>query len=428
MIRAALSILLSITASSSLVACDSADGNRGNETASSFNPTPIDSALSTLVSEGSLIGASGLIYLEGEEVYYGEAGLADREVARDWDRDTLIAIYSMTKPVTGVTLMSLYEEGLFELDAPLSDYLPEYADVRVLTGLDADGAPILKVPDRPIQVIDIFRHTACFGYGWEGLPASEIMNAANILDPDKPLAQMSLDLAGVPLFCEPGSEWRYSVAVDVQARLAEVLTGQDFEDVMRARVLDPLGMTETRYFVPTAEKNRVAAAYRASGEGGLDRLPVDEVYSLRATKPAQIGGGSGLISSIDDYMRFALMLRNEGELDGVRILRPDTIALMSRDHLPDSVGPRDFLPSKGQMGFGLDFAVRVAPPIDDQEPFGVVGEFFWDGAASPLFWVDPQNDLTAVFFTQKRPFDREAHKRFRRAVYEAVGVIEDTKD
>lgn len=382
----------------------------------------VSTALSNLVSEQSVIGASALIYKGGKEVFYGDAGFADREADQAWQRDTLTTIYSMTKPITGVTLMSLYEEGLFDLEDPLEKYLPEYADVQVFAGLAPDGSLILEAPTRPIKVIDIFRHTACFGYGWGNGPVSTIFNDADLLDPQKPLSQFSKALAKVPLYCQPGTQWKYSVSVDVQARLAEVVTGRSFEGIVQERVLGPLDMADTGYFVPAEQKSRLAAVYLRNEAGELTRNPDSNIYSFRAEKPAQINGGSGLISTIDDYMRFALMLQNEGTLGEVKILKPETMALMTKDHLPDDLISKDFLPSKGQMGFGLNFAVRLAPPIDEKEPYGAVGEFFWDGAASTLFWVDPKNDVTAIFFIQSMPFNQDAQAKFRRAVYEALGL------
>ncbi len=409
-----------IVLSAICVACAGAE----QEQPDPIDITLLDKTLSGFVEEGDIMGGAALVYKQGEEAYYGDFGQADREAAAAWQRDTLVTLYSMTKPVTGVTLMSLYEDGLFELEDPLGKYLPEYADMSVIKGLDAEGQPIIEPASRPIKVIDLFRHTACFGYGWEDHPAASLLNAAQVLDPSKPLAQFSEELAELPLYCHPGTQWKYGVSVDVQARLAEVVTGRPYEDIVRERVLDPLGMSDTTYFVPPEEKHRLAAVYSAYNGAPLSRDPDASVYGFRDERPVQINGGHGLISTIDDYMRFALMLQNEGSIDGVEILKPETVALMSRDHLPEGMTEKDFLPTKGQMGFGLDFAVRTAPPVDDDEAFGVVGEFFWDGAASPLFWVDPENDVTVVFLIQKLPFDMETQKAFRRAVYQSLGLLE----
>jgi CubicO group peptidase (beta-lactamase class C family) len=417
--RAAILVGLSTL---SVTACQPSE--RPPEDGANLDAAIIDTALSDLVNDNAIMGGSVLVYRDGEEFHYADVGMADREADRPWQRGTLATIYSMTKPITGVTLMTLYEDGLFALDAPLSDYLPEYENMSVIAGTDAEGEPIIEAAREPIKVIDILRQTACFGYGWEGSPAATLLNDADVLNPSKPLSQFSRELATVPLYCQPGTQWKYGVSVDVQARLAEVLAGKPYEEVVQERVLGPLGLSDTRYFVPSAEKSRLAAVYSPADGTEMTRVPDSTVYGFSAEKPIQINGGHGLISSIDDYMRFARMLQNEGELDGVRILKPETVALMTQNQLTDDIVQRDFLPSKGQVGFGLDFAVRTAPPASADEPFGVTGEFFWDGAASPLFWVDPKNDVTVVFLTQVMPFNMDAQKKVRRAVYESLGLLE----
>lgn len=397
--------------------------NRSDAVITLPNTQIIDDVLSALVAKGSVAGASALIYHNNKEVYFGAFGKADLESNTNFNRTTLANIYSMTKPVTGTVLMSLYEEGLFDLQAPLAQYLPEYTNMKVYDGENADGSARLVMPNRAIKVIDIFRHTACFGYGWEGTPPAQMMNELQPLDPSKPLSQFSKELATLPLFCHPGEQWKYGVAADVQARLAEVVSGKPFDELVNERVLKPLELKETSYFVPASQKARLAAVYSPSSNGTLKRNPNETVYGFSTTPPVQINGGHGLISTLDDYMRFALMLQNEGTIDDVQILKPSTVALMTKDHLPEGITEREFLPSKGQMGFGLNVAVRIAPPINDEENYGGVGEFLWDGAASTLFWVDPKNDVTAVLFMQVMPFDNAAHKAFRDAVYESLGLL-----
>ena len=383
-----------------------------------FKTSLVDTALSSMVVEEHAIGVSALVFKDGQEVYFGAYGMADREAGRPMSRDAMANIYSMTKPITGVTLMTLYEEGLFELDDPLSKYLPEFENVKVHVGVSDDGTPILEAPVRPVTVLDIMRHTAGFSYGWGEHPVDVELRSASPMDPSKPLSQFSQEIAALPLKYQPGTQWEYSVAVDVQARLAEVLSGQSYEALVQARVLGPLGMGDTAYFVE--DKRHVTPVYMLNGKDGFDREPDDLVYGFWKEKPVQINGGHGLISTLDDYMQFSRMLLGKGELDGVRILKPETIALMSTNHLPAGIKEKHFLPGKGQMGFGIDFAVRIAPPIDETENPGEVGEFFWDGRASTLFWVDPKNDLTAVFFVQVVPFDGDLHHKFRTAVYEAI--------
>lgn len=399
--------------------------NNNHQTAT-FNAHLIEQFLQKLVEDNRVVGVSALVYQGEKEIYFGAFGYADKENNSKFTRDTLVNIYSMTKPVTGAALLSLYEDGLIDFEAPLSQYLPEFSHVQVFDSLDKDGNPVLVEPSNPIRVIDIFRHTACFGYGWEGTYPAQQMNAIQPLDPSKPLEQFSKELATLPLYCQPGQQWKYGVSVDVQARLAEVVAKTPYLDIVSERILRPLKMNNTSYFVEAENKHKLAAVYTKNDNSELSRIPNGNVYGFSTTPPIQTNGGHGLVSSIDDYMRFARMLQNKGSLEGVKVLDGASLDLMSRDHLPSNLVDKDFLPQKGQMGFGLNVAVRLQKPINDDENFGVPGEFFWDGAASTLFWVDPANDLTVVFFTQIRPFDNSLHHDFRKSVYEAFGSLPAT--
>ncbi len=379
----------------------------------------IDSTLKAFVDAGKIAGASALIVEKGKEVYFNAFGNADREANKAFDRNTIVRIYSMTKPVTGTALMQLYEKGMFQLDDPLSKYLPEFADMKVFSGKDAKGNMILVPTKRPILVRDITRHTAGFaGQGHEEL--GEMVRAADLMNNNNTLEQMSNKLAKLPLAFHPGDEWAYGICVDVQARLVEKLSGKPFDQYVRENILDPLAMNTTRY-VPE-DMTRFAAMYRIEEGGALTRVP-DSIANAFNGKPWPLKpGGFGLTSTVDDYMRFARMLVGKGTFEGATILKPETVQLMATNQLSDSVTKRMWLPSKGQVGFGIDFAVRMRPPQSVEEKNGAVGEFFWDGAASTLFWVDPQNDITAVLFVQIFPFSNEFHKAFRDAVYGKVVV------
>ena len=403
-----------------LPACQNTDNSPAS--AQHFDSRPANEALSAMVDEKTVAGVSALIYAGGNEIYFGAFGDANIEAEDPLSRDTQFLIYSMTKPITGVTLMSLYEDGLFKLDDPITKYLPEFETVKVISGISDSGAPILETPRRAIRIIDLFRHTACFGYGWEGHPAAEYMTAADVLNPAKPLSQMSEDLSKVPLYCHPGEEWKYGVSMDILARLGEVVAGKPYETLVYERVLTPLKMTDTHYFIAPDARGRMASIYTKQDNGDLLLTPETGNWRIGEVKRAQTNGGHGLISTVDDYMRFALMLQNEGKLDGAEILKPETVALMSQDHLPKGITEKEFLPSKGSVGFGLTMAVRIANPASEAEPYGALGEFFWDGAASPFFWVDPENDITAVFMTQIHPFNGNIQKAFRRAVYEGFDL------
>lgn len=378
----------------------------------------IDSTLRQFVETGKVAGISALVFEKGSEVYFGAFGMADREASRPMARDAIVQIYSMTKPVTGVALMTLYEQGRFKLDDPVGRYIPELANVRVYAGTDASGAPLLVASHRAMTVRDLTRHTAGFATSPNTPGVGPLLRQADAFNPNNTLSEMGRRLGTVPLWFHPGEKWEYGPSVDVQALLVERLSGQPYDRYVQDHVLAPLRMRETRYVVPASDLARFAATYTPGDSGGLTHVPDRDAHAFNLKKQALTPGGYGLTSTVDDYMRFARMLLNGGSLDGVRVLKPETVRLMATSHLSDSVTSRSWLPGKGQVGFGIDFAVRVRPPANAEENNGVVGEFFWDGAASTLFWVDPANDLAAVLFVQLMPFDPiRLHKSFRDAVY-----------
>ena len=380
----------------------------------------IDSTLDAFVASGRLVGVSALVWEKGAEAYFGAFGMADREAGRPMKRDAIVQIYSMTKPITGVALMQLYEQGKFQLDDPLAKYLPEFADPKVYAGTDRLGRAATSFPPtRPITIRDITRHTAGFAD-----------------EPDEP---------GVgPLYAPPTrstattrsrSSRRSSRAC--RSRSSRARAGRTASrSTCRPRSSSGSPASRSTRTCASTCSIRCACATRATSCPTSDRAASPRCISAtthgvltrdagrhataRSTRSPgrSTPGAFGLTSTLDDYMRFARMLLNGGELDGVRILKPETVRLMATNHLPDRVTDSSLLPSKGQVGFGIDFAVRVAPPKSAAENNGAVGEFFWDGAASTLFWVDPKNQLTAVLFTQMMPFDRvKLHKSFRDAVY-----------
>lgn len=380
----------------------------------------IDATLSRFVESGRVAGISALVMEKGEEVYFNALGYANIEEQVPMSRNTIMRIYSMTKPITGVALMKLYEQGAFQLDDPVSRYLPEFADVTVFTGVDAAGNLILEPPARPLTIRDLTRHTSGFTRD-EHAQLGSLLRAADPMNPNNTLSEMARKLASVPLMAQPGEQWIYGPSVDVQALLVERLSKEPFDVFMHEHVLEPLKMNNTSYVVPESDRSRFAALY-VYADGALNRAPHDRDLYDNTRDWALKPGGFGLTSTIDDYMRFTQMLVNEGSLEGVHILKPETVKLMATNQLADSVTDRMWLPSKGRVGFGIDFAVRTEPPHSPEEKNGIVGEFFWDGAASTLFWVDPVNELTAVLFVQIFPFNNELHKEFRDAVYGPVNM------
>lgn len=376
----------------------------------------IDATLQSFVDSNKVVGVSALVFEKNKEVYHNAFGYADREAKTPMDRNTIVRLYSMTKPVTGVALMTLYEKGTFKLDDPLSKYAPEFADMKVYKGVDASGTIVLEAAKRPITIRDLTRHTAGFATSTELPGLKELVKKVDPMNPNNTLEGMAKKLATLPLLFQPGEQWSYGPSVDVQAYLVERISGKPFDQYLRETIFDPLGMADTRYVVVPMDRIRLAGMYKKSADGQLTRVADDDnTFNIKdyPLKP----GGYGLTSTLDDYMKFAQMLVNKGSSGKAHILKPETIQLMSTNQLSDTIKQRMWLPSKGQVGFGIDFAVRLRQPASKDENNGVVGEFFWDGAASTLFWVDPVNNLTAVLFVQQMPFYGKLHKSFRDAVY-----------
>jgi CubicO group peptidase (beta-lactamase class C family) len=407
--------LLALAAALLLAACNAPKKEEAQSTGVIIDNVKarIDSTLQAMVDSGKIAGVSALIVEKDKEVYFNAFGDADREKSKKFDRNTIVRIYSMTKPVTGVALMQLYEQGKFQLDDPLSKYAPEFADMKVFESTDAKGKISYAPLQRPITIRDLTRHTAGFARG-EHPQLGQLVQKADPMNKNNTLKQMAEKLAKLPLATQPGEAWSYGICVDVQAYLVEILSGKPFDQYVIENILAPLKMTSTRY-VPV-DTAALAAMYE-SKEGKLIRRDSEPANDFNSQEWPLKPGGYGLTSTVDDYQRFARMLVNEGTFGGAQILKPETVKLMATNHLADSVTERMWLPSKGRVGFGIDFAVRVAPPQDPSEKNGIVGEFFWDGAASTLFWVDPTNDLTAVLFVQIFPFSNDLHKNFRDAVY-----------
>jgi CubicO group peptidase (beta-lactamase class C family) len=387
----------------------------------------IDATLKSFIDEGKLSGVSALVYQNGKEVYFNAFGFADREARIPMNRNTIVRIFSMTKPFTGVALMTLYEKGAFQLDDPLSKYAPEFADMNVFKGLDGNGKAILEPAKRPITIRDITRHTA--GFAGTDIPGlAELVRKADAMNYNNPLPEMARRLAGIPLQFHPGDEWAYGPSVDVQAFLVERLSGKPYDQYLQENVLRPLCLSKTRYLLPESDLPMFAALYNRSDSGVLSHASDQQANTFNTKDWALKPGGWGLTSTLDDYMTFARMLVNNGTVNGVRVLKPETVKLMSTNQLSDTVSKRMWLPGKGRVGFGIDFAVRTRAAVNPEENNGAVGEFFWDGAASTLFWVDPVNKITAVLFTQLLPFDRvKLHKSFRDAVYGALDPTESEK-
>ena len=374
----------------------------------------LSAAMQGLVDEGRLAGITTLIARHGKVAHFGTFGAQDRETGKPMAEDTIFRIYSMTKPITSVALMLLYEEGLFRLSDPVEKYIPEFKDLPVALGEDGNGI-VTEPADHPMTIRELMSHTAGLSYGiFSESPVDKLYREAEILHPDSTLREMIEDLAAIPLRQQPGTIWHYSVAVDVQGYLVEVLSGQPFDAFLKERIFDPLGMNDTSFWVPPEKADRFAQVY-VYGEDGALKLPGDEPLRDRDyLSPVNfLSGGGGLVSTTMDYARFSQMLLNGGELDGVRLLAPSTVELMHRDQTPKGVP----VFSPGQ-GFGLNFAV-VKDPV---EADGISkGEYYWGGAAGTWFWIDPAEDLIFVGMIQQFGENRpDVRSLSRRLTYQAI--------
>lgn len=362
----------------------------------------LEAAMGAYVADGRLYGIHTRLAHKGEVISDYYTGLRGLESQTPIESDTIYRIYSMTKPVTGVAMMMLYEEGKFELDDPVSKFVPEFENLKVLGGVNEDGTAILVDLERQPTMRELMAHTSGFAYGLGGTdPVNSAFRDQKILE--SPDMQTFIDkVAGVPLLNQPGEEWFYSVGMDIQGHIIEKISGQTFGDYLQTRLFDPLGMVDTGFYVPEDDYDRFSEVYGFDPEtGALVPVPFPGVMFRKETVAFESGGG-GLVSTMDDYARFSQMLVNEGELDGVRILKPETLELIRTNTLPEDAYVSAAGNNLGEvyegMGMGLTFGTIVdAEKMETATPNGT---FFWGGAASTWFWIDPVNDLYFIGMVQ----------------------------
>jgi CubicO group peptidase (beta-lactamase class C family) len=377
----------------------------------------IDDRMDVYVEDGKLAGIVLLIAREGQVAHAGVYGKMDLESGIAMRRDALFRIYSMTKPITGVALMTLYDEGRLTLDEPVAKYLPGFEKVKVFAGQNGDGISVVDLK-RPITIQDLMCHTAGLAYGLSrATPVDVMYTEAKLLDRTKNLDSMLERMLKIPLAAQPGEKWMYSISVDVQGKLIEAIAGKPLDQFFAERIFEPLKMKDTGFYVPPEKLDRLTVNYGRK-DGTL--MPIDgSTTSQYATKPALLSGGGGLVSTADDYLRFAQMMLNRGELDGARILKSETVDLMTRNHLPEELVPIGLGPVRMMnMGFGLDLAVRVK--VEPGEPAGSLGEYGWGGAASTQFFVSPREELICIGMTQYMPSTPIYFQDARKLLYSAI--------
>lgn len=390
----------------------------------------IDAAMQSYVDRGVYAGINTLVARRGTIVHAGNYGWRDREAKTPMSPSTIFRLYSMTKPIVCTALMTLFEEGRFTLVDPVAKFIPAFGPVKVL--LD-DGR--LVDPDRLITVGDVMAHTSGLSYHFLGdTPVSRMYDQAEILKADVSLAVAIDDLARFPLAFQPGTRWTYSYGNDVVARLIEVISGRTLAAVLQERIFEPLGMNDTGYGVAASKRDNLAAMYgrpdligagitapdcfAAWKQGANEKIDVARSYPVDIPDVFQ-RGGHGLFGTIGDYFRFAQMLCNRGTLDGRRIIGRKTLELMHTNRIPPALLPLEIggLPI---MGYGFGLGSRVALDIAGTNAPGSVGEFGWSGAAKTHYWVDPTEEIVALFMTQSMMSFDLPEMELRALVYQAL--------
>ena len=367
----------------------------------------LDAYMAKTVTSGRVAGMVTLLARHGQVVAEKPYGVSSIATGAPMSADTIFRLYSMSKPITGVAMMMLWEEGKWRLDEPVTDFVPEFRNLKVYTGKNADGTLAVEPVKRPMTMRQLMSHSAGFGYGlFEEHPVDKLYRDKGVLTANG-LADMIKRTADIPLMYQPGTQWSYSSAVDIQGYIIEKLSGQKFGEFLQQRIFQPLKMTDTAFYVPRDKASRLAAIYIPNMMGKIDEAKA--LFGIQMPTylepPALESGGGGMVGTIGDYGRFAQMLVNKGTLDGVRLLAPATVELMGTNMLSHEVLARgDGLPTLGlrfdeTTGFGLDFQVMMDPRAAGHlEGKGTIS---WEGAAGTWFWVDPTNDIVFVGMEQR---------------------------
>jgi CubicO group peptidase (beta-lactamase class C family) len=386
-------------------------------------------AMQRWIDRGTIAGASMMIARRGTIVYAEQVGRMSKETDEALRSDAIFRIYSMTKPIVCTALMTLYEEGRFQLITPLATFIPAFANVKVLQQ-DKEVAP-----QRPITIGDLMTHLGGFTYDFLiDSPVGELYRQHELMhNAQRTLQQFVDELARLPLAYHPGTKWHYSVSIDVAAHVIEIIADQPLRHFLRERIFDPLGMVDTDFYVPPEKRHRLAAMYGVGDlgargmtilqmffnwqQGILERIDPQESYPV--DQPETFArGGHGLFSTVQDYMRFALMLLNGGTLDGTRILGRKTLELMHANHIPPALLPWD-IAGIAYPGYGFGLGSRVLMDVGLAGMPGTAGEFGWAGAATTYYWVDPAESFAGVFMTQYQGLD-EPQRDFRALAYQAI--------
>ena len=381
------------------------------------------------IDEERLAGAVTVVARRGKVAYFEAYGMMDVETNKSMQKDTIFRIYSMTKPIAAAAVMMLCEEGKLELDAPASVYLPELGGLKVAKDGDAERLTLVEA-GRDMTVQDLMRHTA----GFPG--AARYMAGQTAVDKyyrkvglhrlhECNLQEMVARLGKIPLLYQPGSKWHYSIAADVLGRLIEVASGQSFDVFLAERVFQPLGMHDTGFYVPVEKIDRFAGMYGPKPDGGFQTIDAPEggTGNISETsfiqKPKFLSAGGGLVSTAADFARFCLMLSGRGTFAGKRLMKAESVELMTRNHLPKHLIPLDKKPEARYAGLGFGLGVSVRVQETDWVPASQVGEYGWIGGTSTEFWISPRDELVAITLAQHIPFS-ELSEKVKPLVYAAI--------
>lgn len=388
----------------------------------------IETALEPYVTSGRVSGFVTLVAHKGEIVHFNTMGQRDIDAGAPMTADTIVRIYSMTKPIATTAVMQLIERGKLNLDDPVEKYLPEFADLKVYVSETEDGEIVSVPANRSIMIKDLLTHSAGLTYGIIGKTAvHKKYQAVNYMQLNMPLDEFSNKIAKIPLVAQPGETFNYSVGIDILGRVVEVISGDRLDVYIKKNISQPLGMNDTDFYVPREKLDRFADLYTTDKDGKLLIFDDNETGGLSGKPPQLLLGGGGLVSTASDYYRFSQMILNKGELDGVRILEPSTVEMMTKSHLPAAspdinLGPG--LPLKG-VGFGYGFAVSENPAPYLLKGTGP-GELWWGGFASTLFWIDPKEEIVGILMAQQIPasgaqgMTLELQMKLRQTVYDAL--------
>jgi len=412
-LRLALVAALCLTPTPPAAAQDLAPATPESAGMSSDRLAEATRALQAHVNRSNIAGAVAAVARHGRIVYFEALGQRDRETGDAMARDDLFRLYSMTRPITSTAVMMLWEEGRFQLDDPIRQYLPQFADQRVFIDAGAPDLARTRSREGDITVRNLLTHTSGIGSRSSPIYRAEQVRLRSIT-----LPQLVDNAARVPLFEDPGTRFRYGVSTTVLGRLVEVWSGQPFEDFLAERLFGPLGMTDTVFWADGERADRLTTVYRLDdGTGELYPWAIEQVPFTE--RPALIEGGVGLLSTVMDYLRFSQMFLNGGTLDGVRVLEPETVALMTRNHVPDAVMPLSRSGYMAGSGWGLGFNVVLDPsrysfPVGD-------GEYWWDGSSGTRFSIDPEHGLITVIMAAVSPSRGGGFREeFKDLVYRAI--------